>query len=197
VSAYVFDYYYTADYQAAIINGVGGGLGKGNTAQKFINQATAENPPLPVGYAEIGTNDSHKATAIDYSNYNNWMRNVVVAPLLTVLANGGQLAPHAWYEQQQGLGDVDPNPPVNTPQVVITTWRYFYDQLNPSAAGSPVITTPSLPAGQVGVPYSAQLTVTGGSPGYTWALTGGQLPAGLSLDTAAGLISGTPTQAGT
>ena len=53
------------------------------------------------------------------------------------------------------------------------------------------ITTTSLPPAQVGVAYSATLTATGGVGPYTWAVSGGSLPAGLSLS-AAGVISGTP-----
>ena len=55
------------------------------------------------------------------------------------------------------------------------------------------ITPVSIPSGTVGVPFSQTLTAAGGSPSYTWSLQSGTLPAGLSLDTAAGTISGTPT----
>ena len=55
------------------------------------------------------------------------------------------------------------------------------------------ITTASLPNGQVGVSYSAQLGATGGVPPYAWSVGG--LPAGLSAS-GAGAINGTPTAAG-
>ena len=58
------------------------------------------------------------------------------------------------------------------------------------------ITTASLPAGEVGQQYQAQLTASGGQPPYTWSLTSGSLPTGLSLSTS-GVISGVPTAAGT
>jgi Subtilase family/Putative Ig domain len=57
------------------------------------------------------------------------------------------------------------------------------------------ITSTSLPAGQVGAAYSAALAVTGGVPPYSWSLSSGTLPAGLSFNTASGGISGTPTGA--
>ncbi len=55
------------------------------------------------------------------------------------------------------------------------------------------ITTTSLPNGQVGTAYSTTLTATGGTTPYTWSLTSGTLPAGLSLNTSTGAITGTPT----
>ena len=60
------------------------------------------------------------------------------------------------------------------------------------AAATLAITTSSLPAGQVGVAYSATLATSGGTKPYTWGLTG-TLPAGLTFNTATGVISGTPT----
>jgi hypothetical protein len=45
---------------------------------------------------------------------------------------------------------------------------------------------------KVGVPVSQQLTSNGTAP-FTWTVTGGSLPPGLSLSTA-GVLSGTPTQ---
>lgn len=62
--------------------------------------------------------------------------------------------------------------------------------------GAPQITTTSLPAGTVGISYSSSLTATGGTPGYTWAVTGGALPPGLVLSSA-GAITGLPSSAGT
>src|SRR5262249_43316775 len=58
------------------------------------------------------------------------------------------------------------------------------------------ITTLSLPDASLGVSYSTQLTATGGGTPYTWVLSAGTLPTGLSL-AANGLLSGTPTQTGT
>nr|MBP8273362.1 putative Ig domain-containing protein [Acidobacteriota bacterium] len=62
----------------------------------------------------------------------------------------------------------------------------------------PVLTlSPStLPNAAVGAAYSQQLTAAGGVAPYVYTLTSGTLPAGVTL-TPTGLLSGTPTTAGT
>jgi hypothetical protein len=58
------------------------------------------------------------------------------------------------------------------------------------------VTTASLPGGQVGTAYGpATLAATGGVAPYSWSVSSGSLPPGLSLSTA-GVISGTPTAYG-
>jgi hypothetical protein len=58
--------------------------------------------------------------------------------------------------------------------------------------GPPAITSPSTASGTVGAGFSYQITATNNPPSFN--ATG--LPAGLSINTATGLISGTPTSAG-
>ena len=55
----------------------------------------------------------------------------------------------------------------------------------------PSITTATLPAGVEGAAYNQTLAATGGVPPYTFAVTTGALPAGLTMDTS-GHITGTP-----
>ncbi len=55
------------------------------------------------------------------------------------------------------------------------------------------ISTSSLPNGQTGTAYSTTLTATGGVLPYTWSLTSGFLPAGLTLNASTGAITGTPS----
>ncbi|MDX6226646.1 MAG: hypothetical protein QOI76_36 [Frankiales bacterium] len=59
---------------------------------------------------------------------------------------------------------------------------------------SPAVTSVALLPGMARRPYSATLSATGGVEPYTW--TGAGLPVGLTLS-ASGVVSGTPTQAGT
>jgi Protein of unknown function (DUF4038)/Putative collagen-binding domain of a collagenase/Putative Ig domain/Immunoglobulin I-set domain len=58
-----------------------------------------------------------------------------------------------------------------------------------------VFLTTALPNGRIGSTYSATLSASGGTTPYTWTLTSGTLPAGLSLNASSGAITGTPTQA--
>lgn len=62
-------------------------------------------------------------------------------------------------------------------------------------AGVSVVTT-TLPNGTVGLTYSQALQATGGTAPYTWDITAGALPGGITLS-AAGVLSGTPSAAGT
>jgi large repetitive protein len=59
-----------------------------------------------------------------------------------------------------------------------------------------VITDCPTPAAILSQSYSATLVVSGGSSPYVWSLTTGTLPPGLALQSNAGVISGTPGQAG-
>ncbi len=65
-----------------------------------------------------------------------------------------------------------------------------------AAAQPPTVTTTSLSAGTVSSAYSATVSASGGTTPYTWSITAGALPAGLSLTASSGVISGTPTAAG-
>jgi len=57
------------------------------------------------------------------------------------------------------------------------------------------ITTTSLPNAVQGQAYSFALAATGGNSPYTWSVSSGSLPAGLTLSPA-GVISGTATVSG-
>jgi hypothetical protein len=55
----------------------------------------------------------------------------------------------------------------------------------------------SLPGAMAGTAYSVTLGVTGGRAPYTWRITDGSLPGGLTLNATSGVIFGTPTANGT
>jgi sugar lactone lactonase YvrE len=58
------------------------------------------------------------------------------------------------------------------------------------------IDQPTLPVGSVGSSYSTTVDALAGTAPYTWSVSAGSLPAGLSLNPTAGIISGTPETSG-
>ena len=77
-----------------------------------------------------------------------------------------------------------------TSELIVLDYTSWWNQVT-----VPSITTSSLPNGIVGMPYSQNLAATGGIAPYTWTITSGTLPAGLTLS-AYGVISGIPTTVG-
>ena len=93
-----------------------------------------------------------------------------------------------------GLGTSAAASAATTPPLAITTTG------EPCAGG-----VCSLAKGNVGADFEATVVATGGAPSqngvdspYTWAITSGSLPAGLTFDNEYGefVLSGTPTKAG-
>ncbi|PLC43482.1 autotransporter outer membrane beta-barrel domain-containing protein [Ralstonia pickettii] len=66
-----------------------------------------------------------------------------------------------------------------------------------TSAPSVTVSPSTLTAATAGVAYSQTVTASGGATPYTYAVTSGALPAGLSLNGTTGVISGTPTAGGT
>ncbi|MFO0726369.1 MAG: putative Ig domain-containing protein [Myxococcota bacterium] len=130
------------------------------------------------------------------------------------LAAVGGIAPYRWSilsgQLPAGLA-LDPSSGLisGTPGAAAT--ESFTVELSDSAAPSSVvtamfsiaitdplqITSTSLPNGVTGAAYSASVLASGGTPGYTWTITSGGLPAGLGLDRNTGAIFGIPTESGT
>ena len=106
---------------------------------------------------------------------------------LTINPVGGQ---PAMVTDNETIILADSVPDTSDPESITVT-----DKVN---VGAPlnITTAASAPTGIEGVPYTpiALFTASGGVPPYTWSITG--QPAGLSINTSTGVISGTPTAAG-
>ena len=145
--------------------------------------------------------------------------NVTVGSSFTIVntASGGQ-TPYQWFLAQgstplpswltlatDGSGFLSGTPPASgttnfTIQVTDALQNSAVKALSIVAqTGAPlVISTPSpLPAGTVGVSYPPlTFTATGGNPPFTWTRDSGEIPLGMSLDPASGVLSGTPQISG-
>lgn len=118
------------------------------------------------------------------------MASPAVAGALALLRSASPgLSPSALTQQlvsSATVGVID-DPGLGSPNLLL------YSAAAPASQALGIVNT-GLPDGTVGTPYSHQLTATGGTAPYRWALASGTLPSGLTLTTA-GLVSGTPTAA--
>jgi hypothetical protein len=60
-----------------------------------------------------------------------------------------------------------------------------------------ITVTAPISTAQVGVLYNSSVTASGGNPPYTYSVTSGSLPGGLTLNGNSGAITGVPNQVGT
>src|SRR5246127_4478073 len=81
-------------------------------------------------------------------------------------------------------------------QIVAGCSAYVPSESHTNPQTSLAIISNSLPSAKVQTAYSASLTAAGGTAPYTWLLTSGSLPVGLSLSDSGGQIIGMPSQAG-
>jgi len=76
-----------------------------------------------------------------------------------------------------------------------TTSQVFTGNVVAAPAPLAVTTAAALPDATNGTAYDQQIAVTGGTPPYTFAVSAGAFPVGISMD-ASGHITGTATVSG-
>ena len=123
--------------------------------------------------------------------------DVPIATCLSVPVHSGQAECTQTYSSVPGRG--------SGPGSVDVSAQYSGDVTYGSSSatltqgidvGTLAIDTTSLPKGHMTKAYTVNLTASGGNAPYLWTVApGSQLPAGLTLDEAGGILSGRPTKA--
>jgi hypothetical protein len=174
----------------------------GITSNRFIAQASN---PTPNGITNVALT-SNVATITTAANHNFVTGNqVVISGLTTTALNGtwllisgsGTTFTFAFTHANIGsTADTGIATGIGTEvQAVDTNGNSAFAILSFTSTSGLTITTATLPPGTITATYSTTLAATGINTPFTWSLSSGSLPAGLSLSSG-GVISGTPTTAG-
>lgn len=146
---------------------------------------------------------------------------VILSPYTVTLVPSGGVGPYTWTLDSGTLppgltlssgGVISGTPPITDLNSDGTAKKYSFtvrvtDSQTPTAAYQkggfsitinplPVVTSTTLPDAFLGVPYNTTLTNSGGLSPFTWSVTAGTLPPGLTLSATGGTISGTATGTG-
>ncbi len=159
----------------------------GNTGSVAATNVVISDP-LPVGTTFVSATNGGALVAgnvvFNIGTVNAGTINQTVSFTVTVnTAEGGTVENNNYTIAGDGVSPI-PGPPVTTTVTasVCQTITLFPD---------------SLPNGTVSAVYSQTITASGGVAPYSYSVSTGTLPAGLTLDANTGEISGTPTAAGT
>jgi hypothetical protein len=137
----------------------------------------------------------------------NAVKGVAITPV-TMVASGGAGGPYIFSAAGLPAGlTMASNGTISGTPTVSGTFSYTVTVTDKSGtkgtvkcsitvAGSVTLACAANSAGKVGVWFKAQMTASGGVGPYTYSVATGTLPAGLSLDTSTGVISGNPTAIG-
>jgi hypothetical protein len=184
-----------------------------NTTNTFTVQvADSGNPPIKVLSPQYTIKIS-APPALSILSSGALLGGTVNAPYTESIATSGGVPPFTWTKIS---GNFPPGLTFNTTSGQFTgtptsagtfpfTLQVVDSAIPPQTATTPAplsitvnpltplqVTPSVLPGGSVATPYSTSVQATGGVQPYTWSVTSGQLPAGLTLNPSSGQITGTP-----
>jgi hypothetical protein len=182
----------------------------GNSA--FTVQVADSSSPAQTATLSANVTTSGQSAALSLPAQTPADATVGVAYSATLQANGGK-TPYTWAITSGALpAGLTLNPSTGVIAGTATTAGTASFGVRVTDSSSPTqsataalsmradaafsVNVSTLPSAFKSVPYSATLTANGAVGATTWAITGGSLPAGLSLNSTTGVISGTPTTLG-
>ncbi len=154
------------------------------------NSVTVSVPAAPAGYDPttmnytLGVFDG-SGTRTSYQSFGPGIGDAYPAGAMVTLTG---LSPNTDYDVTAEIWDV-------YGQTTFSTQTPFTTPPPPPLPFLSVVTA-TLPGASIGRDYSASLVASGGTVPYTWSVSAGSLPNGLTLDPTTGAISGTPTTVG-
>ncbi len=162
-----------------------------NTGTKALSITINPPPSITTASLPAGTqNASYSATLAATGGTTPYTWSITVGTLPNGLSLNSSSGTITGTPTATGTSNI-------TVQVKDTNSSTATKALSITINAPPSITTASLPAGTQNAAYSATLAATGGTTPYTWSITVGTLPNGLSLNSSSGAITGTPTATGT
>jgi sugar lactone lactonase YvrE len=154
----------------------------GNASLTFPIPASGKNPTISSGFASDPATTCPELTTSSSAGSLGQGASCVYAVDFIPAASGA--ASGSLVMKDNNLNAAGPS--YTTQSISLSGTGQLQIALSPS----------SLTAGMVGIVYSQTITASGGTSPYTFAVTAGSLPAGVTLSSS-GALSGTPTAGGT